>query len=120
MNISRIACVAVSLGMLGASSAFAAGTFSMDEGGRFEKQTINVLYPDLNLAKTKDARILYMRLESAAREICGDAFDAGSLYERNEVDQCQKDAIAGAVTKVNQPLLTAIYEKHYDSERAQG
>ena len=116
MKISRIACVAVSLGLIGVGPAFAADA---DDGDNFETQTINVFYPDLDLAKNKDARVLFMRLKNAAQDVCGDTFDAPYLSERVEVEQCQKDAIATAVVKINQPLLTAVYDKHYDVRRGQ-
>ncbi len=122
MKISRMACVAVSLGLLGAGPAFAAdeNVSRADSADYVATETINVLYYDLDLAKNKDAKILFLRLKNAAQDICGDTFDAASLSERIEVDQCQKDAIAGAVEKVNRPLLTAVFDRHYDVRRGQG
>ena len=117
MKITRIACVAVSLGLIGGGSAFAA-----DEGANddyVQTQTINIFYPDLDLAKNKDAKVLFMRLENAAKDICGDSFDTPYLSERTSVEQCQKNAIANAVVKINQPLLTAVYDKHYEIRRGQ-
>jgi UrcA family protein len=114
-KISSIACVAVALGLIGASPAFAA-----DESDNVDTQTIQVFYPDLNLARNKDAHLLFMRLQNAAADVCGDSFDAATLSERMQVEQCQQDAIANAVVKVNEPLLTAVYDKHYDARRGQG
>ncbi len=113
-KISGIACVAVCLGLIGVGPAFAA-----DEGDNVETQTVQVFYSDLNLAQNKDAHILFMRLQNAAADICGDTFDAPELSARLEVEQCQKDAIANAVVKVNEPLLTAVYDKHYEARRGQ-
>lgn len=114
MKISRIACVAVSVGVLCTGTAFAA-----DEDADVTTQTINVFYPDLDLAKSKDARVLFMRLKNAAKDICGDTFETPYLSERASVEQCQKDAIANAVVKIDQPRLTAVYDRHYDIRRGQ-
>jgi UrcA family protein len=116
MKISRIACVAVSLGLLGAGTAFATDDAADAD---VTTQTINVFYPDLNLTKSQDARVLFMRLENAAKDICGDAFETPYLSERANVEQCQKNAIANAVVKIDQPRLTAVYDKHYDIRRGQ-
>ena len=113
MKISRIACVAVSLGLIGVGPAFA------DESGNVETQTVQVFYPDLDLSKTKDTKILFIRLKNAAQDVCGDTFDAPFLDERDRVEACQQSAIANAVVKINQPLLTALYDRHYDIRRGQ-
>src|SRR5690242_13564052 len=100
MKISRIACVAVSLGVIGASPAFAAEEFAAENG---DTQTVDVYFPDLNLDKNKDAKLLFMRLRNAAEDICGTTFDAATLYSRLQVEQCQKEAIGQAVSKIDKP-----------------
>jgi UrcA family protein len=109
MKISRVAWVAVSLGVIGASPAFASDEFATDES-----QTVDVRFHDLDLAKNKDAKVLFMRLRDAAEDVCGTTYDAASLFTRLQVEQCQKEAIGGAVEKINQPLLTAVYDKHFE------
>ena len=111
MKISRIACVAVSLGVIGASPAFAAEELAAENG---DTQTVDVYFPDLNLAKNKDAKLLFMRLRNAAEDICGTTFDAATLYSRLQVEQCQKEAIGQAVSKIDKPLLTAVYDRHFE------
>ena len=109
MKISRVACVAVSLGVIGASPAFATDEFATDEA-----QTVDVHFRDLDLAKNQDAKVLFMRLKDAAEDVCGTTYDAASLFTRLQIKQCQKEAIGGAVAKIDQPLLTAVYDRHFE------
>lgn len=67
--------------------------------------TIIVKYADLDIATPSGARVLYGRIEAAARAAC-----RYYLFETEEDSaRCVRDAIAGTVTKVNQPALTAVF-----------
>ena len=64
-----------------------------------------VRFADLNISNPSGAQALYMRILGAAQVVCSyhsfatDADKAG----------CVRDAIADAVTKIDQPALSAVY-----------
>ena len=70
---------------------------------------ITVKFADLNISSTSGARVLYERIRASAQGACAyywfhtDADDA----------RCVHDAIAKAVTKINQPALSAVYNAKY-------
>jgi len=55
------------------------------------------------------ATSLYQRIERAARFVCGD--EGRRMDERSDWKRCYRNAVAGAVTEVNNPLLTAIHRQ---------
>jgi len=64
-----------------------------------------VKFADLNISGASGAHVLYMRILAAAQVVCSYnsfATDAGKA-------RCVRDAIADAVTKINQPALSAVY-----------
>jgi UrcA family protein len=86
-----LACVLV------VSSAFA------DDQVRSE----TVKFQDLNVGTPAGAEALYRRIHAAARHVC---FQPGPYVEQLHEYACVKDAEAGAIQKVNLPMLTAYYE----------
>ena len=91
--LTSIAC------LLGAAQASAAPTVTT--------RSVTVNYRDLNLSTIEGAITLYQRLKGAARTVC-DGPEAGvSAYL--EWKSCYQAAMADAVKKVNNPLLTALY-----------
>ena len=71
-------------------------------------RSVTVKYRDLNLSTIEGATALYQRLKSAARLVCDEP--STGLDEHRVYQACFRAAIADAVTKVNSPLLTAVYE----------
>jgi UrcA family protein len=71
--------------------------------------SITVKYADLNIASSSGALVLYERIQTAAQAACSyywfktDADDA----------RCVKSAITNAVTQVNQPTLSAVYNAKF-------
>ena len=65
-----------------------------------------VKFADLNISNPSGALALYERIRAAAQGACS--------YYRFETDaaeaRCVHDAIANAVTKINQPALSAVYQ----------
>jgi UrcA family protein len=94
-----LAMFAIASGSLSATQAFAAHE---TDAVHSEK----VSYADLNLATPAGAATLYNRIEIAARRVCGPDIGATRYFERKG---CRKSAVAAAVTKVNSPMLTAVY-----------
>jgi UrcA family protein len=69
-----------------------------------------VRFADLDLSSQKDTKRLYMRLRNAAEQVCGD-YDPLDLFDIQGARKCQDDAIAHAVAQLNQPRLTALYDR---------
>jgi UrcA family protein len=71
--------------------------------------SITVKYADLDLASPSGARVLYERIRAAAQSACN------YFWFKTDADEarCLQNTIAKAVTKVNQPALTAVYNAKY-------
>ena len=70
---------------------------------------ITVKYADLNPASPSGALILYERIRAAAQKACN------YYWFKRDADEarCVQNTIADAVTKVNQPALSAVYDTKY-------
>ena len=66
----------------------------------------SVKFGDLNIGSQAGVEALYGRIHAAARHVCQQP--AG---EQAAVGRCMSKAEAGAIGKVNNPLLTAFYQK---------
>jgi UrcA family protein len=70
-------------------------------------RSVTVSYRDLDLSSPEGANALYRRIQAAAKEVCGHA--GADLLEQSLWKGCYRNAIADAVGKVNNPLLTAAH-----------
>jgi len=68
-----------------------------------------VRYADLNLNTADGARVLFRRIKSAAAEVC-EPLDGRSLARHAIWQKCYERALADAVSQVNQPRVTALYQ----------
>jgi UrcA family protein len=68
-----------------------------------------VRYPDLDIASPSGARVLYERIRAAAQSACS------YFWFKTDADEarCLQNTIAKAVSKVNQPALSAVYDAKY-------
>jgi UrcA family protein len=66
---------------------------------------ITVKFSDLNISSSSGALVLYERIRAGAQGACS------YYWFHTDADEarCVHDAIANAVTKVNRPALTAVY-----------
>ncbi len=71
-----------------------------------------VKYADLDISTPQGATALYGRIHFAAEGVCSGYFH-GDLVARSGWKLCVKQAIEGAVAKVNQPALSAVYAAKY-------
>jgi UrcA family protein len=76
-----------------------------------EPPQITVKFADLKVSSPDGAGALYVRIQRAARQVC-DRFDGGDLSSKARMDACVHKAIGGAVAKVDQPALFAVYNAH--------
>jgi UrcA family protein len=92
------------LAVLGAA-ALAAPLFASASPTSEVQHTKAVQYGDLDLTKPADAQRLYARIKHAAQEVCRN-------YQWSPVQaDCYEAAVAEAVAKVHQPLLSAMVER---------
>src|SRR5271170_4093158 len=70
--------------------------------------SVIVKYGDLNVSSPQGAAALYGRIRVAAEAVCPH-LDHGDLLSKTHMNVCVNKAIAGAVTKVDQPALFAVY-----------
>jgi UrcA family protein len=104
MNTSRL-LGAVGTAILGGAAASFSTVSSADSG----PPSISVRFADLSLSKPSDARVLYQRIQAAARGACSYYW-----FERDaDQTRCVEGAIAAAVTRINRSELSAVYDaKH--------
>jgi UrcA family protein len=76
-----------------------------------EAPTYLVHFGDLNLQSAGGSESLYSRIRKGAEIVCG-TFDAKEVAKAALHKRCMEEAIADAVTQVNQPHLTACYLAH--------
>jgi UrcA family protein len=71
--------------------------------------SITVKYADLNIASPSGALVLYERIRAAAQAACA------YYWFKTDADEarCVRNTIANAVTKVNQPALSAVFNEKY-------
>jgi UrcA family protein len=78
---------------------------------------VPVVAADLNLSQPVDARVLYGRLSSAARTVCGDSLrvDARPV---TDYASCYELALGAAVRSANRPQLTMVYMRTHTLQDA--
>jgi len=64
-----------------------------------------VRFADLNISSPSGAHVLYMRIRAAAQVVCSHYWFATD----GDRARCVRDATADAVTKINQPALSTVY-----------
>ena len=95
--------------------ALASAAASANPSGDTEEvQAENVNYEDLNLNTLAGVSVLYNRIERAARLVCGPNNDQS---RHGQWKTCYRMAIAAAVAKVNNPLLTAIHDSKFGAPK---
>src|SRR6188472_2542828 len=81
-----------------------------------ETRTVNikVKFGDLDLDNPADARILFSRLEKAAKHACGPVALSPSLYDvapamfERDYKACVEEALANVVARLNAPLVSHV------------
>lgn len=98
----KTALIAMAALSAGLTANFASATTVDDEA----RQAV-VRYSDLDLGRPEDARRLYGRILSAAREVC-ENFRSPDLQRAQIHRRCMEEAVANAVAKVQSAQVTAI------------
>jgi UrcA family protein len=95
--------------ILGALASSLATVYAAEDNSDAPK--IVVKYADLNVSHPQGAAALLRRIRRAGEAVCGSF--VGGLGPKMRVNACVQNAVADAVTKVNQPQLFAIYKANY-------
>jgi UrcA family protein len=83
---------------------------SADERAR--PPQVIVKFGDLDLSTSQGALALYGRIHNAAVNVCWRVHDSELGYMLNK-GACERQAIADAVTHINQPGLSAVFASKY-------
>lgn len=82
-----------------------APTFSIVSAADPSSDSRTVRFADLNISTPSGAHALYMRILAAAQVVCS----RQPFATDGEKASCVRDAIADAVTKINEPALSALH-----------
>jgi len=107
-QVACIAAVAASLSL-----------FSMSASAQIEPPQQRVDFYDLDLTKDKDTQRLYSRLRTAASEVCAQFSNYKSAVMRVRKQQCEHNALTGAVATIGNESLTALHTKRSEAKLAQ-
>ena len=69
-------------------------------------RSVTVHFEDLNINSARGTTLLYQRIAHAAEDVCGDRARQRSLKFSSLYASCMRDAISGAVARVNHPTVT--------------
>jgi UrcA family protein len=104
---SMASIIATTLVMVAAVASSPGQTLAAEAADRLTKK---VTYGDLNLESQEGAKVLYSRLQFAAREVCA-PFESRELSRQRAWRTCFNEAVESAVAKVNKPLVSALHNQ---------
>ncbi len=96
-NLVAILCATLAVGLAGPANA-------AEQVG----PDIAVRYADLAIDTEQGATKLLKRIEGAAGRVCA-RLDHGTLVSRSNAQACGRKVTAAAVSKMNHPMLLAVY-----------
>ena len=109
--------------LLIASATFlTANAQAQDSTPRTKAIQISVAYGDLDLDKPADARILFSRLEEAAKRACGPKPFQHPLYGvipggvQADYKKCRALALGDAVARLDAPLVSRVYAESHKTK----
>ena len=92
------------------SSAFALAAFPAisNASGQYDVKSVEIAISGYDLAKPEDAKVVYKKIQRAAKRACSNTMTRQSLRERAEERKCRDEAITRAVTQLDEPVLTLV------------
>jgi UrcA family protein len=108
INYSKNIALAAVAGICVAS--FAIGAHADESDATVPVRTVR--YSDLNLNTQLGAEALYHRIQSAAKQVCGDV-GSRQLAEAAAARACVNQAVTASVRAVNNGRLTSTYNEHF-------
>ncbi|MET0659781.1 MAG: UrcA family protein [Steroidobacteraceae bacterium] len=100
-----------------AMGILALGSLAASAGDTSQPLQRAVRYGDLDLTHEADAKVLYRRIRTAAKEVCPD-IEERSIASQIRQRACVRGAVENAVQNVNAPLLSALHEGQVDTRVA--
>lgn len=90
-----------------AIQAQAGGVTEVTASSIAEAQQVTVNYTDLDLTSPAGQKVLYSRISNAAEAVCGaaDLRRAGSLAQASKNQDCYRDSLSRALSKVNESVV---------------
>jgi UrcA family protein len=123
-HITRKACTLAAVAAASATVCLMSANVARADSDRpnsdNDVRSVKVHFAGLDLTTRKGSKLLYIRLQDAAEDVCGDAFETVNLAERHDIRQCEQKAIESAVARVDRPLLTVLYDRHFPREPLEG
>jgi UrcA family protein len=98
--------------ILGVCGGFAVTTFAAEPTTRPPQESVRL--GDLDLNKSKDVSLAYIRLRWAAEKVCP-MVDSAEFTLRVEGQRCVSQAIERAVESIDAPLLTSFFQSRSDT-----
>ncbi len=92
------------------SIAYAAGSGSALAQQPTEPDSKKVTFGDLDVDSPEGAKMLYLRLRNAAREVCS-PLESRELSRMIAWQACVSGALSSAVAQVNKPKVTALHSQ---------
>ena len=91
-------------------SAFALAAFPAIAGAspHYDVKSVEISVSGYDLAKSGDAQILYKKIKMAAKRACRSSQSPKTLRERAITRDCEDEAIARAVSQLDEPVLTIV------------
>jgi UrcA family protein len=71
-----------------------------------------VKYSDLNLTQSRDAAVLFGRIDAAAGRVCGPKYKVGSPFISQFWRDCVQVALRAAVARIDSPAVTTYAATH--------
>jgi UrcA family protein len=99
----------IATAIFGALASSFSAVSAADPAHSASSANITVKYSDINMASPSGALVLYERIRAAAQSACN------YFWFKTDADEarCLQNTIASAVTKVDQPALTAVYNAKF-------
>lgn len=79
------------------------------EGVVVNAPSVIVSFAELDISKPQGLEVLYSRIKTAAKSVCGFDHSIQQLSRGSDSMACYKSAVEGAVTQINRPTLTAFH-----------
>jgi UrcA family protein len=107
LQVAAFVTAAAIAGKVGATSAVPANT---------QQNSAVVHYKPADLESSTGAEELYQTLIRVARFVCGESGYTIELTVRMAIKQCERVAIANAVSGVSSANLTTAYNRHFPNQ----
>jgi len=110
IRFPRTLTALAALGALTTAAAFASPSVAAAGQPAADVPQTSVSYNLLDLSTDNGTRTLYARIKSAARAVCP-TYDSRDLAAFAESRQCQREAVARAITQIGNARLAAVHAR---------